>query len=465
MSDRSRVLRGGARAATGLVVVGVCAAAVLLLSQTELPAVERAPIAVTVDSTQNTVRSLVCAGPFGELGADPSQPGVAMPTGSPAVAISGAPTEVGSLVRPEGGASSPLVIEAPADEPLAAAQIQAVSTETLSGAAASACAEPSNEQWLIGGSTMLGVSTTLSLGNPGSVPATVQISVYDESGPVDAVQTAGVLVAAGTMQTVSLNGYAPERERVAVRVISTGAPVTASLGVGQTSGISPFAVSSVTRQVDPETALVIPGVANRSDHGHGPSDSGEGDDFPVAVRVLAPGGEEGRAQVRAVDASGGITDLGDIALSGASVGELLVPHWPEGAQAVMVSADVPVIAAALGSATVAEGHDYEWFAPAPVIAAEVSAAVPVVAGGELVVVNPGDVEAKLVIEQADGGGAPRTQKLPAGAAAVVQAPADALLTSSVPVYAGVRYVSGGLIAGYPVLAPDPREGALTVYTR
>lgn len=465
MSDRSRVLRGGARAATGLVVVGVCAAAVLLLGQTELPAVERAPIAVTVDSTQNTVRSLVCAGPFAELGADPSRPGTAVPTGAPAVAVSGAPTEVVSLTRPEGGEAAPAVLEAPVEEPLAAAQIQAVSTETLSGAAGSACGEPLNEQWLLGGSTALGVSTTLSLGNPGSVPATVQISVYDESGPVDAVQTAGVLVAAGTMQTVSLNGYAPERERLAVRVISTGAPVTASLGVGQTSGISPFAVSSVTRQIDPETTLVIPGVANRSDHGHGPSDSGEGDDFPVAVRVLAPSGDEGSAHVRAVDATGRSTDLGDIALAEASVGELIVPHWPEDAQAVIVDADVPVIAAALGSATVAEGHDYEWFAPAPVVAADVPAAVPVVDGGELVVVNPGEVEAELVVEQADGGGTARKQKLPAGSAAVVRAPADALLTSSVPVHAGVRYVSGGLIAGYPILAPDPREGVLTVYTR
>jgi hypothetical protein len=88
-----------------------------------------------------------------------------------------------------------------------------------------------------------------------------------------------------------------------------------------------------------------------------------------------------------------------------------------------------------------------------------------VGGGQLVVVNPGSEEAELVIESADGSGKPREQKLPAGAAAVVRAPAEARLTSSVPVHAGVRYVSGGTIAGYPILAPDPRDGEITVYTR
>lgn len=465
MSKRSSALRGGARAVTGLVVVGVCAAAVVLLGQTELPAVEQEPIAVTVDSTQNTARSLVCAGPFSELGADPARPAVAIPTGSPTVAVSGSAAENTHLERPEGGDSLPAVLTSPVSEPLAAAQVQAVSTESLSGAVASSCAEPLNEQWLIGGATSLGVSTTLSLGNPGTVPATVLIGVYDESGPVDAVQTAGVLVAPGTDQTVSLNGYAPERERLAVRVVSTGAPVTASMGVGQTEGISPFAVSSVDRQVEPATALVIPGVLNRSDHGHGPSDSGENDDTPVVVRALAPAGEEGSAHVRAVDAHGKSTDLGDIELAASAVGELSIPRWPEDAQAVIVEADVPIIAGALGSVTDSDGHDYEWFAPAPATTADVAAAAAVVSGGELIVVNPGGEEARVTVESADGKGEPHEQTIEAGAAAVVRAPQHAVITSSAPVHAGVRYVRDGAVAGYPILAPDPRDGEITVYTR
>lgn len=465
MSDRSRMLRGGARAATGLVVVAACAVAVVVLGTAPLPSVTRAPLAITVDTTQNASRSLVCAGSFAELGADTSRPGVAIPGGAPSVRVAGAATDSTELARSEGGAGLPGVFSAPVSEPLAAAQIQDVDTENLQGVVASACADPLNEQWLLGGATSAGISTTLSLGNPGSVPATVQIAVFDENGAVDAVQSAGVLVAPGTQQIVSLNGYAPDRERIAVRVVSTGAPVTASLGVGQVEGISPFAVSSVTRQIEPALRQVLPGIANESDHEHGPSDAGEGDEFPVVVRAFAPGGESGTARLRAVDRNGTSTDLGEIALIPDAVGEAQVASWPEGANALIVEADVPVLAAALGSSTENDQHDYEWFVPAPGIAAEDPVAVPLVSGGRLVVVNPGDAEAEVEIARADGAGTPSTATIPGGAAVVVRAPGAAMLTSSVPVHAGVRYLGEGAIAGYPVLAPDPRDGELTVYTR
>ena len=177
MSTQSRLLRGGARAAVGLIVVGVAASAVLLLNNATLPAVAREPLAITVDTTLDTARTLVCAGSFTELGADPSRPGVAIPTGAPAVTIAGKAEASTELTRVENGTGLPTVLTSPADVPLGAAQIQAVTTEVLRGTAASSCTEPVNEQWLLGGSTTLGVSTTLSLANPGKVPATVQITV------------------------------------------------------------------------------------------------------------------------------------------------------------------------------------------------------------------------------------------------------------------------------------------------
>lgn len=464
MNEQSRILRGGLRAVVGLLVVGVSATAVVLLGSLPLPTVEREPLALTVDTTQNTDRTLVCAGSFAELGADPNRPEAAIPTTAPAVTVAGVAAATAELARAEGGAGLPTVLTAPADEPLAAAQIQAVTTETLRGVTASACTEPLNEQWLLGGASSLGTSTTLSLGNPGVVPATVQISVFDENGAVDAVQTAGVLVSPGTEQTVSLNGYAPDRERLAVRVVSTGAPVSASLGVGQLSGIEPYAVDTVTRQGEPSNTLVVPGVTNVSDHEHGAGDVGEADLFSVLVRVLAPGGEVGTATVRAVGDDGAETDLGEIQLSSSGIGELGVEHWPDDANAVIIDADVPVVGGVLGSAHEGEQRDYTWFVPAPVLAADEPVAVPVVTGGRLIVVNPGDEPADVTIAGATG--SPREWRVPAGSAvATTNAPADAVLTSSAPVAAGVRYVKDGDIAAYPVQAQDARDGALTVYTR
>lgn len=465
MNERSRILRGSARAVTGLLVVGAAATAVVLLGSATLPEVTRAPEPIVVDTTQNSNRTLVCAGSFGVLGADPDRPGATIPTGAPAVAIAGAAAGSTSLTRAEGGDGLPAVLTAPIDDPLAAGQVQAVATESLRGVGGSACAEPLNEQWLIGGGSSLGVSTTLSLGNPGAVPATVEVSVFDEHGAVDSVQTAGVRVGAGAEQTISLNGYAPERARLAVRVVSTGGPVTASLGVGESAGIEPFAVSSVTRQVAPQTELVIPGLANESDHEHGPSDSGEGDEFPVLLRALAPGSDGGQLRARAIDGSGQSTDLGVIELVPGAIGELSIAVWPEGAHALVIDADVPVIAAAQGSVTEGKEHDYEWFVPAPELTADTAVAAPIVSGGQLVLVNTGETAARVEVSSTAGSGKPRVQEVAAGAAVTVKAPADALLTSSEPVYAGVRYLKDADLAGYPVLAPDPRDGELTVYTR
>ncbi len=466
MTDRSRLLRGGARAVTGLLVTAAAVGGVVLMGNVPLPAVVHEPLALTVDTTQDTARTLACAGSFSELGADPARPGVAIPVGEATTAVSGEASGTATLARGE-GTGLPSVVFAPMSQPLAAAQFQAIDTENLRGAAASSCAEPSNEQWIMGGASSLGFSTTLSLGNPGTVPATVSIAVYDENGAVDSVQTAGVIVAPGTQQTVSLNGYAPDRERLAVRVVSTGAPVTAHVGVAQSSGITPFGVSGATPQVEPSTSLVIPAIENADGDDRGPNDSGEGDAFPFIVRALAPGELAGTASVRVLDKNGKSTEVGEIELAPNAVGELSVGTLPDGANALVIDADVPIIAGAAGSADDADTreHDFEWFAPAPVIAADAEVAAPVVAGGRLVVVNPADTEAEITIARADGKGKDTTETVRPGAAVVLDAPANAILTSSAPVHAGVRYVSDSAIAGYPILAPDPRDGTLTVYPR
>lgn len=466
--QQARALRGGARAAAGAAVVGIAAAATII--GLPLPEIVRQPLAIEVDTTQDTERTLVCPGSFGVLGADPTRPETAIPTGRPALVVAGEPTSTAELARAEAGDGMPSSMSAALAQPLGAAQLQIVGTDALRGAVADACAEPLNEQWLLGGASSLGVSTTLVLGNSGDVPATVRISVHDEHGPVDSGQTAGVTVQPGSTLTVPLNGYAPDRQRLAVRVVSTGAPVSASLGIGHSTGLDPFAVSSATRQQAPATELVIPGVAGIGEQQHRNGDIGAGDMFPVVVRVLAPDASEGgaaagaaAARISALDAAGRSTPLGELALVPGAIGELSIPSWPKGANAVVVEADVPVVASAQSSATDGETHDYEWFTPAPPIAAGEEVAAPVVPGASLVLVNRGSQTAEVTIAAAKG--KPVEVEVPAGAAITTSAPADGVLVSTQPLYAGVRYFDGGDIAGYPILAPDARAGELTVFTR
>lgn len=463
MTTQPRAVQATLRAAVGLAITAVSVGAVVLLTNTTLPSVTRPPLAIKTDTIQNTERTLVCAGSFAELGADPDRPGAAIPTSAPTIAVSGTPKATATLSRPEGGEGIPQVFRAPAQVPMGAAQVQGVKTAALRGVTASACTEPLNEQWLLGGATTVGVSSTLSLGNPGEVPATVQITVFDENGLVEAGQISGVLVPPGTEQTVSLNGYAPDRERIAVRIESTGAPVAASIGVAHVTGLVPYAVDTITSQVEPLTKLVVPGVTNVSNQERRAGDVGDADLFPVLVRVFAPGNGSGTAHVRAIDGKGKSFELGNVSLTGNSVGELTVAHWPASANAVVIEADVPVLAGVMGSAKKDSNHDYAWFAPAPTLDAKTPVAVPMIAGGKLVIANMGS--AKADVEIVAGKEKPVRVTIPAGVAIVQDAKAGAILTSSAPVSAGVRYMSGGDIAGYPVQAADTRDGELTVFPR
>lgn len=468
MSDQAnRMLRGGARAATGVVIIGlsVGAAAVLGSDIFPVPSIDRDVVSVTADTSQNARLSLVCTGAFGELGADPSRPTASIPGGTSSVLITGSPIEERVLGREQPDGSAPIVVDGSANDTLAAAELQQVKNTTLQGFSASSCAEPVHEQWLVGGATTLGVSSTIVLGNPFEVPATVLVAAYDEHGPIDAASTAGVLVPAGSQRIVSLNGYAPAREALAVRIESTGAAVTAALSVSQTIDINSFAVDTATRQLAPQHSLMIPGVANSISHEH-VSDgvAPDADDFPVVVRVLAPK-DTGTATVRAMTPSGEARDLGTIDFEAGKVANFEVANWPQDAQAIAIEASVPIVGGVMGSADISPAHDYAWFTPAPALPVAREIAVAVVLGGDLVIVNPGSLEASVTIRAEGEVVSEQTVMVPAGAAVPVAAKGQLWLTSTEPISAGVRVVSGGNIAGYPVLAPIERGKALNIFPR
>jgi len=435
-----------------------------MLGIVRFPTVERAPQAVRVDTMQSGERNLVCAGPFAELGADPSQPDVAIPVGQANVATSGE-GRMGSLgasaadSTSRGGAA---VLMGGANDPLAAVQTQRLDSSTLKGLVASDCVEPVNEQWLVGGASTLGTSTTLSLGNASDVPATVQIAVFDENGEIPALQTAGVIVAPHSQQTVSLSGYAPDSSRLAVKVSSTGAPVAASLGVARIDGLNPVGAATVTRQLRASTSLVIPGVGLSDERNHeGPGDAGPEDRFPVVVTAVAPGKAAGTARVFSLDSAGIRTELGTIALTPKRVGSLTVKTWPSNATAVIVESDVPVFAGAQGTANASAGHDFDWFAPAPELEAGAKVAVPVASGWTLVLANTGTSPAEVRIT----GDTPSTVTVQQGTSVLVPASGAVTISSSEPIHAAARMIDASSIAGYPVLPLVDRGGEITVYTR
>lgn len=469
MTKRKTLITTGTRAITGVVITAAAAVGALLLGTIPFPNATSEPRAVQVDTTQAGARELVCAGAFGELGADPSRPDVAVPVGSPSLTVSGN-GELSELGLSEADATSvagATVITGTMREPLAAAQVQKLSSATLAGTVASSCVEPVNEQWLLGGESMLGYSTTLSLGNPGEVAATVHISVFDENGQIDDRQTSGVIVAPNSQQVISLNGYAPDSERFAVRITSTGAPVGASLGIAQVDGINAVGVATVTQQVRAATVSVIPGVANDISGNHEPlpSDDGPVDPFPLRVQAITPGTASGTAHVYAIDAAGTRTDLGTIEVVPGTLGELEVKSWPQSATAVVVESDVPVYTAAGGATNDDTVYDFDWFTPAPAVAADTELRAAVVSGGILFIANTGSAPANVTVSASDADAEPQTLEVAAGSSVAVDVTGAVTIESSAPVSAGVRILGGGAIAGYPVIPSSEPASELTVYTR
>src|SRR5699024_6811297 len=176
------------------------------------------------------------------------------------------------------------------DESLTGAQVQQLKEENATGLAAAACQEPMNDQWLVGGTTERGTSNVITLSNPGSVPATVTITVYDEEGIVENVGTSGVLVPPQTQSTLPLAGFGVGRVSPVIHVQAAGSPVAATLGVHAVRDIQAIGADTVNAQYAPDTSLVFPGVHHRIDTAH--SDAGDaGADVPVIVRLMAPGAD------------------------------------------------------------------------------------------------------------------------------------------------------------------------------
>lgn len=512
-----RLWVGGARAITGVAIIAAAVVVALALGSGILPVagVERGVISVPVDTSRSAQNMVVCPGAFAELGADPTQPTKAVPSGEGVVQFAGNTLESVPLAREIEGGSAPFAISGVAGEPLAAVELQNVATPTLQGLVATTCVEPVHEQWLVGGTTELGANTTLVLSNPFSVPATVVVNVFDDKGQLDEQKIAGVVVPAKSQRIVSINGYAPATKSLAVRVTSTGAAVSASLAVGHTVDIRSYAVDTVSRQLAASQTLIFAGVKSATAHDHGPTgELGETDDFPVVVRLLAPASPRGTAEIVALMADGSRQKLGNAELEGQKVFDFVVEHWPEGALGVEVNSSVAVVGGVFASGDAPPEHDYAWFAPAPLLPEDTAVAVAVVTGGELVVVNPSTAAAEIELTGVAAGtavvgneppssapgqtasetptptdgpasstpaapatpatpvapaGPPTIIKVPAGGAIVV--PASALpngavtLKSATRVAAGVSVIAGAKIAGYPVLPGAQAAAQLIVYTR
>jgi hypothetical protein len=495
--DRGRVRRAlllGARMFTGVVGVGAAVLTIAVVGLVPLPRHDIAVPAVRVVPTPaDMVR--VCPGATLRLGEESGQnAGVPVAVGEPEVVASGGDTDVQDAPLPEseagsgGTAAAPRVLSvAPGDDALlGGAQSQDVDARDLVGFAAAACTEPTGSAWLVGGATTVGRAAVLMLANPTAVAATVDLTIYGETGLIAAPGLSGIEVPPGTQRALSLAGYAPGLAAPVVHVEARGGRVVATVQHSVVRGLAASGVEIVGATPPPARHLTIPGVRVLDSVGVNRALAlADWEDVAPVLRVLVPGDEPAALRISVVPidpehegASFELeVDAGRVTEVPLDAGETSTGHGLEdGIYTVTVESDVPVVAAARVSTAVDSGvdpapdavidapaSDLAWFVPAEPLGGDALVAVAPGHDAFLSAVNPTDAE--VTLELSSGDGEPRELVIPAGGSAAIRmASGDPVeVRGAEGVVLAIVYASPGRLSSYVVAPPRPVAGPLLVH--
>jgi hypothetical protein len=288
---------------------------------------------------------------------------------------------------------------------VALSQLTEATVGDLRGLAAQSCAEAAADLWLVGSGTSTGRRGRLLVSNPTPVPATVDITVFGNGGPVKSPAGTGVAIPAGSERAFLIEALAPRLDSVVVRVTATSGRVSGVLHDDLLRGITPGGVDDVTAGAGPARRQYLPGVSiARSLQGV------VGDVLPrrsdaagaVAIRVAVPGSRDGAVRVHLLGAGGAVTWAGGVVtVPRGTVADLPITGVPDGLYTAVVESDVPVVAGALvgraeptssqAGTPAALGRgvapaEFGWIAAASSLSSAAAVAVPIVLGAQATLV-------------------------------------------------------------------------------
>ncbi|MFF2633891.1 DUF5719 family protein [Microbacterium sp. NPDC058021] len=451
-------LVGGTVAAVALVAGTLTAVAVVW------PTHDREAVSVlAVPAPSESVAA--CPGGLLAIGRDASVAGAIALAAAPRVVFdtgAGQPdAAVEPLVVPTVEGSTPDAFTAPpaADTrtDLVAASSATVAAEDLSGFAAASCLPPLLESWIVGGATTTGYSGLLLLSNPGSVPADVQVTAYGAAGP-QSPPAGRFVVAPGTQRVVPLAALARDEKSPVLQIISTGAPVQATLQTSITRTLLAGGVDQVAPVIAPATDQTIPAVAVTA----APGVEGASDPATI-VRLLAP--STSTAATVTVRSGGQTVSTSEVPLEAGLPLELDLGGLEVGTYSVHVHSDAAVVAAVWSTTGFGEGDDFAWHAAAPRIEAGTLAAVAAGPSPTLAIANDGSDQVAVTLTADAGAGAAQEVSVPAGSTVRVVVDPDAVyrLEASGPVQAAVGYAGDGALASYPLWPADAAASPLLVH--
>lgn len=392
---------------------------------------------------------LTCTGAFRALGRDSQDASAIASAGNARLAEGGDADRSALAVSGVGGAEESPMLTGAADggQPaaIAAAESLTLEVEDLAGFAAAACPEPAADSWIIGGSTRTGAADVLVLSNPGSVAATVTLTVYGANP-----STSQVVIPAKTQRSMSFAGVAGGNDVPVVRVTSEGAPVAAALQSSLMDVLDPAGIDvhSATRALSNELVFAGVQVASVNDQA-----------ATTVLRLLAPD-EDTLAQVAVTDADGTVSTF-DVLLTEATPVAVDLGVGAIGRYRVDVTASTPVTGGIWQTTGTGAGSDFAWLTPAPAIAEAAMFAVPGGPKPQLHLLATEDTEVVLTGEA----GAQRTITVEAGVplATSVRSGGVYTLQTDGTVHGAVTMQDDGRMAGWPVPAALEPPTAITVY--
>ena len=464
----------GARVVAGLVGVGVAVVTIGAAGLVPLPVVRSTPPSVLVTPTP-TAQQLVCPGAVLRLADETGEGATTVSAiGQPIVdhEASAGPVEATAFAQSDAAtataAQAPTLISTPPSQSgdtqpplLSGAQAQAVAEGEFVGLAAADCTVAGGEAWLVGGSTAVGRTTLITLSNPTEVPATVDLELFGENGPIAAPGTSGIMVAPNAQRVLSLAGFRPDVVSPVVHVTSRGGRVVANLQQSVVRGLLPGGLDLVGSIPSAALESVVPGVvisdplAVQAMLGGGPAF----EDVRTVLRLLVPGASDARATVRVIPEGQAQTGTSfELDVAPGRVLDVPLDDLAAGSYTVRVDSSEPLVAAVRTTAAAGQTSDFAWAVAADQLSGSAQVTVADGPAPQLHVSNPTpaevtvDVGGLLVAVPADG-----------SATVPVEAGATYRLAGFERLFAAVSFADGGFIAGYAVHPPGLASGAIRIY--
>lgn len=220
------------------------------------------------------------------------------------------------------------------------------------------CTAPATSQWFVGGTSDVSSKGVVYLVNSGLSVSIADIFTWSENGK-QAIKT--ISLKANSSVGVKLDSLAPGDSSIVVKVVSRSGRVNSFLVDERVKGLQKFGGDSVNAIAAPARKFVISGIPQQIVKKKAPAHY---------LRLFVPGVADANFTLELISSDGRFipTGFNERRLASGKVVELkLTPEVANGAFAIMLTSDQPLVAAILSRATSNGISDFVWSTPSPAL--------------------------------------------------------------------------------------------------